>query len=67
MDVGYCRSGGLHQAQMIVTFGAGILMGLGVEFLGWSETVFDDTMVVGPLTIVALGASFWLPGCCSGI
>lgn len=50
-------------AQMIVTFGAGILMGLGVEFLGWSETVFDDTMVIGPVTIVALGASFlasWL-------
>lgn len=50
-------------AQMVVTFGAGIFMGLGVEFLAWPETIYDDTMFVGPVTVVALGASIlasWL-------
>jgi hypothetical protein len=50
-------------AQLVVTFGAGILMGLGVAFLEWPETIFDDTMFVGPITVVSLGASIlasWL-------
>ena len=50
-------------AQLIVSVGAGILLGLGVAFLGWSETIFDDTMYVGPVTVVAIAASIlatWL-------
>jgi hypothetical protein len=46
-------------AQLIVTFGAGILLGLGVELLGWPETIYDETMVVGPITVVALGTSIF--------
>ena len=50
-------------AQLIVTFGAGILLGLGVELLGWPETIYDEGAVVGPITVIALGMSFlasWL-------
>ena len=43
--------------QMLVTFGAGILAGLGIAFLDWSEELYDDTMFVGPVTVIALGAS----------
>ncbi len=44
-------------AQMLVTFGAGILAGLGIAFLGWPETIYDDTMFVGPISVVAIGVS----------
>ena len=49
--------------QLIVSVGAGLIMGLGVGFMGWSETIFDDTLYVGPVTVVAIGASIlstWL-------
>jgi len=41
-------------AQMLVTFGAGIFVGLGVAFLDWPETIYDDAMFVGPITVVAI-------------
>jgi hypothetical protein len=50
-------------SQSAVSFDAGILLGFGVEFLGWSETIYDETMVWGPITVVALGVSIlatWL-------
>ena len=50
-------------AQLIVTFGAGIFIGLGVQFLGWPETIYDETMVVGPITVFGIGGSIlasWL-------
>ena len=42
--------------QMLVTFGAGIFMGLGVAFLGWRETIFEDYSIL--ITIGAIVASF---------
>jgi hypothetical protein len=45
--------------QLIVSVGAGMIMGLGVEFLGWSESMFDDTLYIGPMTVVAIGASIF--------
>ena len=50
-------------SQLVVSFGAGILLGLGVEFFGWSETIYDETMIWGPITVVAIGVSIlstWL-------
>jgi len=50
-------------AQLIVTFGAGLIMGLGIAFLGWPETIFDDTLYIGPVTVVGIAASIlasWL-------
>ena len=46
-------------AQLIVTLGAGFLLGMGIAFLGWSESIYDDTMFVGPITVVAIGASIF--------
>ena len=41
--------------QLLVTFGAGILLGLGIAFWGWSETVFESYQIF--ITIVAIIAS----------
>jgi hypothetical protein len=38
--------------QLIVTFGAGIVLGLGVALLGWKESLFDDLTWV--ITLVAI-------------
>ncbi|HEX6125025.1 MAG TPA: hypothetical protein VFZ23_06575 [Pyrinomonadaceae bacterium] len=50
-------------AQLVVSTGAGFMMGIGVALFGWSESIFDDTLYVGPITVVAVGASIlatWL-------
>ena len=50
-------------SQLVVTFGIGILIGVGVEIFGWSEAVYEETMVWGPITVVAIGVSIlttWL-------
>lgn len=44
-------------AQLIVSVGAGVLVAFGVEFLGWSEAIYDDAMFVGPVTVLGIGAS----------
>jgi hypothetical protein len=49
--------------QLIVTFGAGIVLGLGVAFLGWNETLFDDfgwviTLIAIVLSIVVMWLIF---------
>lgn len=47
--------------QLLVSLGCGIALGLGVELLGWSETVYDNWTM--PITIIAIAASFatsWL-------
>ena len=47
--------------QLAVSFGIGIILGLGVKLWGWSEAVYDHYTV--PITIVAIIASFitsWL-------
>lgn len=49
--------------QWIVSISAGLLMGIGVAIFGWSEDIFDDTLFIGPVTVVAIGASIlatWL-------
>lgn len=38
--------------QLMVTFGAGIVIGLGVALLGWKESLFDDLTWV--ITLVAI-------------
>ena len=43
--------------QLVISTGAGFLIGIGVAFFGWSESMFDDTLYVGPITVVAVGAS----------
>ena len=47
--------------QLVVQFGFGILVGLGIQFFGWSETIFDTYTI--PITILAIIVSFgstWL-------
>ena len=47
--------------QLIITFGAGIILGLGVELFGWSDSIFDAYSI--PITVLAVIASFgstWL-------
>ncbi len=49
--------------QWVVAVGAGVLIGIGIAMFGWSESIFDSTMYVGPVTVVAIGASIlttWL-------
>jgi len=41
--------------QLLVNFGAGIFMGLGIAFWGWRETVFEDNQIF--VTIAAIIAS----------
>jgi cytochrome bd-type quinol oxidase subunit 2 len=42
--------------QLIVTFGGGILLGLGIELLDWSDNLLDTLAL--PITVVAVIASF---------
>lgn len=42
--------------QLIVGLGVGIFLGLGVAFLGWSESVFDTADI--PLRIVGVVLAF---------
>jgi hypothetical protein len=44
-------------AQLIVSTGAGVLMGFGVALFGWDESIFNDNLYIGPITVVAIGAS----------
>ena len=47
--------------QLIIQFGFGILLGLGINFLGWSESILDTYSI--PITILAVIVSFgstWL-------
>jgi hypothetical protein len=49
--------------QLVISTGAGVLMGFGIALFGWSETMFEDNLYVGPITVVAIGASIlatWL-------
>ena len=41
--------------QLIVSLGAGMFIGLGIELWGWEERAFDDNMIL--ITIVAILAS----------
>ena len=45
--------------QWIVSIGAGIFLGLGIALFDWSENIFDDTMYIGPITVVAIAASIF--------
>jgi hypothetical protein len=50
-------------AQLIVTLGAGFFLGMGVALLGWPETIYEEAVVVGPITVIGIGASIlasWL-------
>lgn len=42
--------------QLLVSLGFGIVLGIGVEVWGWSETVYDDFGI--PITIAAIVSSF---------
>lgn len=47
--------------QLIIQFGFGILLGLGINFLGWSENVLETYNI--PIMILAVIVSFgstWL-------
>lgn len=44
-------------AQWIVSIGAALILGIGVALFGWDESVLDDTLFIGPVTVVAIGAS----------
>ena len=49
--------------QWLVSIGAGLLMGLGIGILGWPESILNEMMYIGPITVVAIGASIlttWL-------
>jgi|GEM_PF-1322066 len=49
--------------QWVVAVGAGVFIGVGIAMFGWSESIFDDTMYTGPVTVLAIGASIlttWL-------
>lgn len=41
--------------QLLVAFGFGLVMGLGVELWGWKESIYDDFAFV--TTVVSIGAS----------
>lgn len=48
--------------QLLVSLIIGVFLGLGVGFLGWSETILTDAYTI-PVTVVAVVASFgatWL-------
>ena len=40
--------------QMLVTFGGGILIGIGAGVLGWGEGAYDDPALVWPITLLAI-------------
>jgi hypothetical protein len=47
--------------QLIVSVGCGIILGIGIQLFGWSDSVFETYNL--PITIVAVIASFgttWL-------
>lgn len=47
--------------QLVIQFGFGILIGLGISFFGWSESVLETYSI--PITILAILVSFgstWL-------
>jgi hypothetical protein len=43
--------------QLVVSAGAGVAAALGVELLGWSEDIYDNTMFTGPVTVLAIALS----------
>lgn len=43
--------------QMLVTFGAGILIGLGIGFLGWPDDLYEDAVFTWPVTLFAIAMS----------
>jgi uncharacterized membrane protein YhhN len=49
-------AGAFIGTQLLVTFGGGILLGLGIELLGWSEDLLDTLAL--PITIFAVIISF---------
>jgi len=47
--------------QFLVALGIGLLMAIGVEIFGWSETVYDDfNFLITAVCIVASFGSLWL-------
>lgn len=34
-------------------------MGIGVALFDWSETIFDDALYIGPITVIAIAASIF--------
>ncbi len=54
-------SGAFLGTQLLIQFGGGILLGLGITFAGWSESVFDTYGII--ITIISVIASLivmWL-------
>lgn len=47
--------GSFVATQLIISFGIGILLGLGIAFRGWSETILDDYAI--PITLFAVAVS----------
>ena len=45
--------------QLLVSLAAGFLMGIGVLIFGWDESIFDELIYVGPVTVVAIAASIF--------
>lgn len=43
--------------QVLVSFGLGVVLGFGIEALGWSETLYDTYSI--PILVVAIVASFF--------
>jgi flagellar biosynthesis protein FliQ len=43
--------------QWIVWIIAVLLMGLGIAFFDWRASIIEETVFVGPITVVAIGAS----------
>jgi Na+/citrate or Na+/malate symporter len=54
-------SGAFIATQLVIQFGGGVLLGLGIAFAGWSENVLDTYNII--ITIISVIASFivmWL-------
>ena len=59
----FAAAGVFIGTQWIVSLGAGLFLGLGIALFDWSESILDDMMFIGPVTVVAIGASIlttWL-------
>jgi uncharacterized protein YacL len=45
-------AGAFIGTQLVITFGVGILLGLGIAFLGWSDTILETYTIL--ITIFAV-------------
>jgi len=43
--------------NLVVSIGGGVLMGIDVSIFGWNESILDSILFIGPITVVAIGAS----------